>query len=100
MLACLAPEIEFWETRLQATLDALRALYVEHDAYDDPVRALAPRLDAYQAQWVTWRDAKCGFEYDKFRGGSMGRITGADCRLYETARRSMELQDLIEEVGL
>lgn len=100
MLGCLAPEAEVWETRLQTALDALRAVYFEQDAYEDPVRALAPRLDAYQAQWIIWRDAKCEFEYDKFRGGSMGRITRADCRLDETARRTLELEDLIAEAGL
>lgn len=99
MLSCLMPEIEVWESRLQTTLDALRDLYAEQDADDDPARALAPRLDAYQAQWRTWRDAKCGFEYDKFRGGSLGRITSADCRLDETARRVFELEDLIEDAG-
>lgn len=100
MLSCLMPEIEAWESRLQTALDALRDLYAEQDADDDPARSLAPRLDTYQAQWRTWRDAKCGFDYDKFRGGSLGRITSADCRLDETARRVFELEDLIEEAGL
>lgn len=100
MLGCLAPETEIWEARLAAAFGALRAVYVEQDGYADPARALAPRLDAYQAQWTTWREARCGFEYDKFRGGSMGRIVSADCRLHETARRALELEDLIEEAGL
>lgn len=100
MLGCLAPETEIWEARLSAAFDALRAVYVEQDGYDDPARALAPRLEAYQAQWTAWREAKCGFEYDKFRGGSMGRIASADCRLEETARRALELEDLIAEAGL
>lgn len=100
MLGCLAPETEVWETRVLTALEALRAVYAEQDAYEDPLRALAPRLDAYQANWIIWRDAKCGFEYDKFRGGSMGRITRVDCRLDETARRALELEGLIEEAGL
>jgi uncharacterized protein YecT (DUF1311 family) len=100
MLGCLAPETEVWEARLDIAFAALRAVYVEQDADEDPARALAPRLDVYQSQWSMWRDARCGFEYDKFRGGSLGRITSADCRLVEAARRALELEDLIEERGL
>lgn len=100
MLACYAPELAFWETQLSATMAELEQLYVELDQFDDGARALAPRLEIYQEQWEAWRAAKCGFEYDKFRGGSLGRITHADCQLTETSLRIFELRELLEKAGL
>lgn len=100
ILACYAPELAFWETRLSAVLVDLEQLYVELDQFEDATRALAPRLEIYQEQWEAWRAAKCGFEYDKFRGGSLGRITHADCQLTETSQRIVELGELLDEAGL
>lgn len=99
MLSCLAPEASVWETRMSAALETLGAAYSEQDTFEEPARALAPRLRIYQDQWLIWRDAKCGFEHDKFRGGSLGRIASADCRLETTARRSLELEELAEEAA-
>ncbi|MCH9752090.1 MAG: DUF1311 domain-containing protein [Alphaproteobacteria bacterium] len=100
ILACYAPELAFWETRLSTALVELEQIYVELDQFDDATRALAPRLEIYQEQWEAWRAAKCGFEYDKFRGGSLGRITHVDCQLTETSTRVAELRALLEEAGL
>lgn len=99
MLSCLTPEIAVWESRMNAGLKALDVTYAEQDEFEDPVRALGPRLLVYQEQWLAWRDAKCGFEHDTFRGGSLGRIAGADCRLELTAKRVLELEDLAEEAS-
>lgn len=98
MLGCFAPELEVWESRMTVAYDQLRLLYTEQDADEDPVRALAPRLESVQEQWSVWRDAKCGFEYDQYRGGSLGRIAHADCRLSETALRALDLEALLSEV--
>ena len=100
ILGCYQPEIEFWETYLSKALLELEQLYLEQDQFEDASRALAPRLSVYQKDWEAWRAAKCGFEYDKFRGGSLGRITHIDCQLTETAKRVEELQSMLEEAGL
>lgn len=100
MLGCMSSETEIWEARLAKRFVALLEVYTLQDMDEDPIWALAPRLENTQAQWLAWRDAKCGFEYDKFRGGSMGRIMGADCRLDETAKRVFELEMLLEEAAL
>ncbi|MEL6861844.1 MAG: lysozyme inhibitor LprI family protein [Pseudomonadota bacterium] len=100
MLGCMSSEADVWEVRLAERYEALLEVYAAQDAFEDPIWALAPRLENAQAQWRDWRDAKCGFEYDKFRGGSMGRITGANCRLDETAKRALELETLLEEAQL
>ena len=98
ILGCIEPERAYWDDRLNASYRALYALYTQQDTEDgfSPVK-LAPRLRDVQRVWITWRDAKCGLAYDKYRGGSMGRITGADCLLQETAERALELEDLLEE---
>lgn len=98
MLGCYAPETDVWETRMMTAYEQLRAAYAEQDADEDPVRALAPRLESVQAQWSAWRDAKCGFQYDQYRGGSLGRIALADCRLSETAQRALDLEALLSDV--
>ncbi len=97
MIGCMSSEAEVWEAQLAQRFEALLGVYTQQDAEEDPIWALAPRLENTQAQWLEWRNAKCGFEYDKFRGGSMGRITGADCHLDETAKRVFELETLLEE---
>lgn len=99
MLECYAPETEYWEGRMAVTFAGLSEAYQSQDQEDDPLRALVPRLEAVQAQWEVWRDANCGFEYDKFRGGSLGRVVSADCHLQETAERTLELEDLLEEAA-
>lgn len=97
MLACFVPELEVWESRMMVAYEQLRVVYAEQDVDEDPVRALAPRLESVQTQWSAWRDAKCGFEYDQYRGGSLGRITHADCRLTETAQRALDLEASLSE---
>ncbi len=97
ILGCLQPEIDAWDTRLQSTYAQLVLVYSEQDAHEDPIRALAPRLEVVQEQWRVWRGAKCGFAYDMFRGGSLGRITAANCQLEETALRTLELDVLLAE---
>lgn len=100
MLNCLSTEIDFWEQRLVARYKTLKTLYLEQDSDFDEIRALGPQLENVQAAWADWRDAKCGFAYSQYRGGSLGRIVGADCRLEETARRVIELEELIAEAQM
>ena len=101
MLGCIGPELAYWDERLNQSYRALYSTYTEQDTADgfSPI-LLAPTLREVQRVWITWRDAKCGLEHDKFRGGTMGRITGADCHLQETAERALELEDLLEEARL
>ena len=99
ILGCYAPELDFWEAQLSSELGELDQLFTEQDEFEEPIRALAPRLKTYQEQWLAWRATKCGFEYEKFRGGSMGRITHADCQLSETANRVAEIRSLREDAG-
>ena len=50
-------------------------------------------LKAVQKLWLPYRDAKCAF-LAKDDDSMMGYMAAADCRMDETARRTLELADL------
>jgi len=50
-------------------------------------------LKAVQKLWLSYRDAKCAF-LAKDDESMMGYMVAADCRLDETARRTLELRNL------
>lgn len=95
MVTCVTEETEVWDRKLNETYKALMAAYKQQDEDFSDDYAMASRLKAVQRGWIKWRDLKCQFAYDEFRGGTMGRITGADCILTMTAERAIELEDLL-----
>lgn len=100
MLDCIASEMAFWDDRLNSVYGELIAAYEALDKDMDDGRTVAALIRSTQRQWMTWRDAKCGFEYEKYRGGTMGRLAGAFCQMEETANRTFELQDLLAEAPI
>lgn len=100
ILGCIEPELRYWDARLNAVYDDLIAAYEAQDAFMDDDRPITGLMRTTQLHWISWRDAKCGFEYQKYRGGTMGRISGAYCQMEETARRVFELQDLLAEAAM
>lgn len=95
MVTCISEETEVWDTRLNQTYKALKAAYEQQDEDFADDYDMVSRLREVQRGWIKWRDLKCSFAYDEFRGGTAGRLTGADCLLDMTARRVFELQDLL-----
>lgn len=55
-------------------------------------------LKDMQRQWLAYRDAKCAFLGTA--NGSWGLMLAAFCRLDETARRTRELRDILDEPNL
>ncbi|QYJ01749.1 DUF1311 domain-containing protein [Thalassovita mediterranea] len=94
MVTCITDETAFWDARLNQVYRELMALYQQQDAEFDDAYNMAARLRETQRGWIEWRDLKCRFAYDEFRGGTLGRITGADCIMNMTAERAFELEDL------
>ena len=80
----------------------MRAVYIENDGNEvDSYVQLAPILKTTQLAWIEWRDAKCkGFETYRYRGGTLGRVTAADCLMTMTAERVFELEDLLAEARM
>lgn len=93
MVECIELELTFWDTRLNAAYKDVRAVYAEQDQDEPDGMKLADELRDTQRAWIAWRDAKCSFAYREFRGGTMGRITGADCMNSMTAARAIELEE-------
>ncbi|WP_018148986.1 lysozyme inhibitor LprI family protein [Henriciella marina] len=95
MVECIDRELTFWDARLNGAYKDLRAVYAEQDQDEPDGMQLADDLRDTQRAWIAWRDAKCSFAYREFRGGTIGRITGADCMNSMTAARAMELEEHI-----
>ncbi|MAN72543.1 MAG: hypothetical protein CME85_05290 [Henriciella sp.] len=100
MVSCVSEETGFWDTRLNAVYRDLMAAYRQQDEDFADGYDLTARLSEVQRGWIEWRDVKCKFAYDEFRGGTLGRITGADCMLQMTAERVIELETLLETARL
>lgn len=102
MVLCTASETRFWDGQLNANYRELMAVYSAEDALEpDSPYQLAPMLRDAQRAWIAYRDASCkGFERNRFRGGSMGRLTAAACIDDMTAKRALELADLLAETRM
>jgi len=65
-------------------------------AYKEAMKRVAPfrrnDLRNVERQWMKYRDTKCNFLYHK-ESGSAGLGAAAECKLNETIKRSIELQN-------
>ncbi len=79
--SCYDRELRRWDKKL-------------NDAYRKFKRTIPPErirnLVKVQRAWIAYRDAKCGFFYDKY-SGSGGLADAAKCRLDMTIQRTQEL---------
>ncbi len=82
MLECIDAEIKRQDRRL-------------NKAYKDVMDQLSPerkkQLQHAQRAWINYRDANCKF-YDDPDGGSLARVSAADCLMSETASRAKEIE--------
>ena len=102
MVQCSVAESDYWDARLNRVYGELRDLYVEQDAeergYNEDAVQLAPMLLTAQRAWIKYRDESCAMQRNLFRGGTMGRITAADCMNSMTAARALELESFMSEM--
>lgn len=85
MIACIDTELEEQDARLnQAYKAVIASLTAERKQ----------QLQEAQRLWIKYRDANCGFYYD-VDGGSLARVSAADCVLTMTAARASELESFI-----
>jgi uncharacterized protein YecT (DUF1311 family) len=54
-------------------------------------------LKQVQKLWLSYRTANCGFLNDPKNPGVWGMMLSADCRMDETARRTIELRDILSD---
>ncbi len=73
-------------------------------AWADMPTTLTPErfavLKEVQRQWLAYRKAKCAFLNDMDRPGAWGLMLEADCLKDETARRTLELRDILTDPNL
>jgi uncharacterized protein YecT (DUF1311 family) len=94
---CLSREADYWDGRLNAAYRSLRALDEAADAemarIGSAAPPMAPALLEMQRAWIGFRDAVCGYEVTQWGGGTGQGPAFADCRLRETARQALALED-------
>jgi len=102
MMMCSDSELRFWDGRLNAAYKDLRALYkAEDDLAPDSPYQLAVLLRDAQRAWIGFRDAECkGLERNRYRGGSMGRLTSMGCLVDMTADRAQALENSLGEARM
>lgn len=98
-VACIEFEAMFWSDRLKIVFDQLLKHYEAEDAEYESLRAVAPIFQNTQEVWETWRDAKCGFAYGEYRGGSMGVAASFYCQMQMTAERALEIEALLADIA-
>jgi len=90
---CLSAEAEFWDGRLNAAYQELRAQDQRQDAEAlDHAPAQAEALRDVQRAWVDFRDATCAYEASQWGGGTGQGPAYAGCILRMTAAQTLYLQ--------
>lgn len=84
---CLMAEHAEWDSILNEQYKRMRDHYASDQTATDSLRAA-------QRAWITFRDAECAFQYDRYGGGSMRTIASAGCQMGMTARRALELRGM------
>lgn len=73
-------------------------------AWADLPASLTPErfavLKDVQRQWLAYRKAKCAFLNDLDRPGAWGLMLEADCLKDETARRTLELREILTDPNI
>ncbi|AXS40906.1 lysozyme inhibitor LprI family protein [Breoghania sp. L-A4] len=87
MSACAVREQRFWDERLNAAYSELRRVLGE------PVRT---ELRDVQRLWIKWRDTSCAFTIAYYDGGTAYKPAMALCGMRATARRAIDLQEILD----
>jgi uncharacterized protein YecT (DUF1311 family) len=84
MLKCINKELKIQDKKL-------------NQAYKKAMNKIQPfrkeELKKIQRLWIKYRDKKCNFYYHK-ESGSSGKIDAMECKLNETIKRTIELNEV------
>jgi len=86
MGGCLARERAYWDDLLNETYQQLRAQHAQGDA------VLTDNLRTMQRAWLTYRDARCDYEYVQWGGGTGGGPAILACLMQTTAEQVFVLE--------
>lgn len=84
IVSCLTKRTDDWRRRMDSTYQAL-------SARQDVARR--NRLEQAQRLWTQYLDANCRFYYAAL--GTIARIEAAECQRVLTARRTLELEQVL-----
>ncbi|MEM0946898.1 MAG: lysozyme inhibitor LprI family protein [Pseudomonadota bacterium] len=98
---CFGRERDWWDARLNAVYQALRAADQAEDTEMKDIGAtvpeMAPALLDMQRAWIGYRDALCEYERTKWGGGTGQGPATAACQMHETARQTLLLEARLAE---
>ena len=83
MYECIRKETVLWDNMLNAEYKQLRGLL------ESERKRIA--LRDVQRLWIKYRDADCGLARVFYDGGTISTPIAANCVLYKTARRAIEI---------
>lgn len=90
MVACAERGLDEEDKRLNRVYQTL----MKHDSLDGQARDL---LRDAQRKWLQYRDARCSFEADAWRGGTGAPLLHLGCLTAATKARADELEADIEQ---
>lgn len=96
IVRCIQAETEVWDKHLNQSYKALSAAFTARDAASSEGKILLNEsLLAAQRAWIAFRDAECRLSYAQWQDGTIRSVFHAGCMLDFTARRAIELRDMI-----
>ena len=93
MRDCMSAESERWDMRLNKAYKAILPILAKRIA-GHGTNVKKSFVEAERA-WLKYRKANCTY-YISRTGGTIDLINGASCWLDETARRTLELEEVLE----
>ncbi|MFQ5623494.1 MAG: lysozyme inhibitor LprI family protein [Paracoccaceae bacterium] len=101
MGACTELERRYWDERLNARYRILLDRDSSTDAETAELGLAAPslveNLRAMQRAWISYRDAKCGYEMAQWGGGTGQGPALLGCLMRLTALQTLYLEERLEE---
>lgn len=93
---CIMSEYAAWDVLLNEAYQALRAEWRSREGGLGELSGeeLNASLRDAQRAWIAFRDAECGLQYDRYRGGTIRSVVGANCLMVMTAQRAITLRDM------
>ena len=99
MSACIGREFDWWDERLNAVYQELRAAERAEDEEMADLPGAPNQVEALrqmQLAWVNFRDATCAYERAQWGGGTGGGPATMACLMRMTAEQTIYLEQVSE----
>lgn len=98
MADCLAAEVKLWDDLLNAAWTEAVAVAKAMDKDNKESSPNAPEseksLREAQRAWISYRDATCRFEAERYFGGSVATLSASHCVMDLTALQAIRLRSI------